>query len=505
MSTTKQHPDDTTPEAGASASRAPAPSVTTQSAASSSAPIPPATAQSADTPPTESPLPNAASSTAPTPSIRRRIALIAAALVIPFAFDRLVIAPPSFAGGAGATGWFPWGVLCLVILATGVLLFAGRARRTSMWWIVGAVAMFCASWLVVNDASLAADWRNASVPTPNFWYSLITGYLALPALLMLFLQLSSATFDIRRPATLIADWFRGWTVGPFSHWPLLIDTLARLVDTATHPDGNDVTSQSPETTLRKTGIALLISLPILCLLTPLLMQADEVFAYGVTHMFEHIDLTGFLFHAAVVVIPAPFLFSLLASVETRTTEPELDGLRRAERRRPFDPTIAAVVLGLVLALYAVFCIIQFTFLFAGAGLPAGYTYAEYARQGFFQLLFVAALNLAGYGVVMTFAPRTRTMIGLEIGLITATVAMLASSATRLGLYIAAYGMTWLRWLSLTFIALLAAILLLALVRLFRERLPLITVGFILILVWWVALGLSDPDWVIMSWNAKLGV
>ena len=54
-------------------------------------------------------------------------------------------------------------------------------------------------------------------------------------------------------------------------------------------------------------------------------------------------------------------------------------------------------------------------------------------------------------------------------------------------------------------ALLAVILLLALVRLFRERLPLITVGFILILIWWAALGLSDPDWVIMSWNAKLGV
>lgn len=494
------HPDGTVPDTGTSASP-----ITTASATASLASTPSETTQSTNTSPTEPSFPGTASSATPTPSMRRRIALIAAALATPFAFDRLIIDPPSFAGGADVTSWLPWGVFCLVILAIGVLLFATRAQRTPMWWIVGAVAVFCASWLIVNDTSLAADWRNASGPTPNFWYSLITGYLALPALLMLFLQLSSATFDIRRPATLIADWFLGWTVSPFSRWPLLIDTLARLVDTATHPNGNDATSRSPEATLRKVGIALLISLPILCLLIPLLMQADEVFAYGVTHMFEHIDLTRFLFHAAVVVIPAPFLFSLLASVETRTTEPELEGLRSAERRRPFDPTIAAVVLGLVLALYAVFCIIQFTFLFAGAGLPAGYTYAEYARQGFFQLLFVAALNLAGYGVVMTFAPRTRTMIGLEIGLITATGVMLASSATRLGLYIAAYGMTWLRWLSLTFIALLAVILLLALVRLFRERLPLITIGFILVLVWWVALGLSDPDWVIMSWNAKLGV
>ena len=374
-----------------------------------------------------------------------------------------------------------------------------------MWWVVGAGTACCAAWLVVNDTSLAADWRNASGPTPNFWYALITGYLALPALLMLFLQLSSATFDVRRPATLIADWFLGWTVSPFSRWPLLIDTLARLVDTATHPNGNDVTSRSPETTLRKIGIALLISLPILCLLIPLLMQADEVFAYGVTHMFEHIDLTQFLFHVAVVVIPSPFLFSLLASVETRAAEPKLEGLQQAEQHRTFDPTIAAVVLGLVLALYAVFCVIQFTFLFAGAGLPAGYTYAEYARQGFFQLLFVATLNLAGYGVVLTFAPRTRTIISLEISLIAATGVMLASAAARLGLYIAAYGMTWLRWLSLTFIALLTVILLLALIRLFRERMPLITVGFIMILVWWMALGLSNPDWVIMSWNARLGV
>ena len=44
---------------------------------------------------------------------------------------------------------------------------------------------------------------------------------------------------------------------------------------------------------------------------------------------------------------------------------------------------------LVAVLYVIFCGIQIIYLFGGGGeLPAGVTYAEYARQGFFQLLVV---------------------------------------------------------------------------------------------------------------------
>ena len=44
--------------------------------------------------------------------------------------------------------------------------------------------------------------------------------------------------------------------------------------------------------------------------------------------------------------------------------------------------------------YVLFCIIQIFSLFLGKMQhPAGYTYARYAREGFFQLLFVCMINV----------------------------------------------------------------------------------------------------------------
>ncbi|PJM79728.1 DUF4153 domain-containing protein [Bifidobacterium scaligerum] len=431
----------------------------------------------------------------------RATALAAASLAIPFAFDRLVIDVPQFLYSPAFSAWFPWTTLCLIILVIGFALFVKRAWRNPMWWFTGAATACCIGWMFAHNASLAYLWINGTALTANFWYAAITGYTVLPALLMLFLQLSGTAYHPQRPAGLMANWIMGWTVNLFTHWPVLVETCSRYIDMAISGAGS---KQGIRTLVRKIGIALLISLPMFCLLIPLLMQADEVFSYGITHLFDRIDFTQLLVHTAVVLIPAPFLFSLLASVETRTKEPELHALREAEARKAFDPIITITVLGLVLALYVVFCSVQFTFLFAGAGLPAGYTYASYARQGFFQLLCVAALNLAGFGVVLTFAPRTKPLLVLQIGLISVTGVMLVSAAMRLGLYINTYGMTWLRWLSLTFIPLLALVLMLALVRLFRERLPLLTVSFVLLLVWWLGLGMTNPDWVIAAWNARLG-
>lgn len=82
--------------------------------------------------------------------------------------------------------------------------------------------------------------------------------------------------------------------------------------------------------------------------------------------------------------------------------------------------------------------------------------------------------------------------------------MLVSAALRLGLYIDAYGLTWLRYVSMTFIALLAVAILLCLVRLKVQRLPLIATLVALFIVWYVALGFSNPYWICETYNAFHG-
>ena len=110
------------------------------------------------------------------------------------------------------------------------------------------------------------------------------------------------------------------------------------------------------------------------------------------------------------------------------------------------------------------------------------------------------MNLVGYALILCRVRHTTPLTGMLIVLIGETGVMLASALWRLHLYIGAYGLTWLRLESLTFMWMLIAVLILCLVRLFVPRLPLATIGFILVVIWYVALVLSNPNNIIDAFN-----
>lgn len=73
-------------------------------------------------------------------------------------------------------------------------------------------------------------------------------------------------------------------------------------------------------------------------------------------------------------------------------------------------------------------------------LPSGYTYARYAREGFFQLLFVCILNV----IIVLLGSGLFRKINIKCILILITLCtyiMIASSAYRMGLYVSEYGLT----------------------------------------------------------------
>jgi hypothetical protein len=108
-----------------------------------------------------------------------------------------------------------------------------------------------------------------------------------------------------------------------------------------------------------------------------------------------------------------------------------------------------IALGLLDVLFLGFVILQVTVLFAGHDhvlRTAGLTYAEYARQGFFQLLVAGGLALAVVAGAGRFAAERgsgdrlalRILLGALVGL---TLVVLASALRRLGLYEDAFGFT----------------------------------------------------------------
>jgi hypothetical protein len=165
-----------------------------------------------------------------------------------------------------------------------------------------------------------------------------------------------------------------------------------------------------------------------------------------------------------------------------------------------DAIICYIVLGAACLLYVLFCAVQFTYLFAGAGLPGDMTYSEYAREGFAQTVAVCALNLLIFGVFLQFGAKLKAASVLLAALLGLTSVMLFSGFIRLKLYIDAYGLTWLRILSAWFIIYLVAVIVVCVVRMLRVKLPAIALCALILLGWFTALGYANPDALAAGYN-----
>jgi len=124
----------------------------------------------------------------------------------------------------------------------------------------------------------------------------------------------------------------------------------------------------------------------------------------------------------------------------------------------------------VIALFAAFVVVQFQYFFGGhANINIeGYTYSEYARRGFGELVTVAFFSLL---MLLTLNSITKREIesqqkmysGLGVALVALLMVMLFSAFKRLGLYEEAYGFSRLRtythvfliWIGLLLIATIA--------------------------------------------------
>jgi hypothetical protein len=145
----------------------------------------------------------------------------------------------------------------------------------------------------------------------------------------------------------------------------------------------------------------------------------------------------------------------------------------AERPRA-DVVISATFLALLNLLFFSFSVIQAAYLFNGGfmNLPEGLVYAQYAREGFFQLLGVTVINFLVLIVFLGWlegGPENALLRGLLVGLCLFTGVLIASSFYRMSLYIDAYGYTPLRLRVLTFLTLEVFLTALTVGRLFSDR------------------------------------
>jgi hypothetical protein len=209
------------------------------------------------------------------------------------------------------------------------------------------------------------------------------------------------------------------------------------------------------------GRGVLIALPLLLVFGWLLSSADAVFA-GYLRSAASVDVSGSSEHVAFALIcawvVAGFLYVLLLREEPAK--------ETASLKIPRLGTIeVGTALGLIDLLFLAFVLVQMKYLFGGdqrVQAIDGLTYAQYARSGFFELVWAAILALpmlmGAHSVLDTSRKTVRLafngLAGLLIGLL---LVVLASAAERMRLYQAAYGLTELRFYVSAFIVWLAAL------------------------------------------------
>ena len=236
--------------------------------------------------------------------------------------------------------------------------------------------------------------------------------------------------------------------------------------------------------LRRLGLVLLtlaVMLPVWGMAIQLLSQADVGFALLTR------DLTGW----AARLLPRPNAFTLVMLVLSLPVGAWLYGLVGGALRRTVPPVngqairtgaealrvapcpaVAAALAGTCL-LYLLFFAVQAGYLFGAftGRLPAGFTAANYARQGFFELCQVCALNfalLAGAAKLSRAPLRTRPLLrGLATLLCAETFLFGLVAAAKLGIYIRRFGLTERRLFSAWAILMLLLAAVLALASLHR--------------------------------------
>lgn len=273
-----------------------------------------------------------------------------------------------------------------------------------------------------------------------------------------------------------------------------VNAVCGAISSITRPfgDGNDfirLREKKENGKVREILIGIAIAIPVVLLIGGLLVSADLVFSSMITKFFAGIRIPANL--AGICCMLCFGFISSYCGVRYSAYRKE----RQDRKTKIFTETTAMLtVTVLVAVLYVVFCGIQIIYLFGGGGeLPEGVTYAEYARQGFFQLLLVCILNLGTVLVMEHFFQRSRAADIVWTVISVCTMIMTASSAWRMILYIRAYQLTFLRVVVLTVLAVIAFLMAGTICYIWNRRFPLFTYGMAVVCISYVLFAFAHVD------------
>lgn len=173
------------------------------------------------------------------------------------------------------------------------------------------------------------------------------------------------------------------------------------------------------------------------------------------------------------------------------------------------PQVTATVAVLpILFLYMVFFISQWKYYISGftGVLPENFSYAEYARHGFFQLCAVSVINLILIVFISIFISRGSQDKGIVLKILTVvfclfTLILISTAVAKLIMYIQYYGLTQKRIYAMWAMALIAIVFSVIALGQFVSKIRIIALSVTITVVMFGALGLCNVNAITANYNA----
>jgi len=359
-------------------------------------------------------------------------------------------------------------------LAFEVLFYGHRLGASFPIWVALAGAG------LVGGAAIEAvplNWRKLWLAVPILFLAVMTALRLEPLTVFL---------DVVLTLALLALWVRTFLSGRLGDYGWLdfgiavawvpLEALVRPWATLGTVQRRLIDERGARSGLIAVVRGVILAIPILAVFVILLTAADLVFGEYVDTALRWLDLERLanwagrglvIFASAVFCLGA--IIAAIRSVDRRSLISD-----RSPLVKPFlGFTEVAIVLSSVDVLFALFVAVQVAYFFGGEAnvTAAGFTYSEYARRGFGELVAVGVLSL---GLIMVLAAVARrderrqqsVFNSLSVALVILVGVILTSALERLLLYEQAYGFTRLRtythvgilWMAIAFVAFLVLLL-----------------------------------------------
>lgn len=319
-------------------------------------------------------------------------------------------------------------------------------------------------------------------------------FLALMAAIVLYTLFLTDMMDLRRHEAgtyrSVFDWF-------YTGFALSFGKIAHAIRTLFAKD------DSKNRTIGRVLLGCVLALPALLIIVPLLVSSDAAFegliqAITIDTVFE---IFGALFFGIALFF---LLFGRLSFLPAAQREAAPTG-----KHRGLDSTVVTAFLGMISLAYLLYLFSQLAYFFnAFSGLlEEGFTVAEYARRGFFEMTALCTINLILLGLSAILCrkkdgkrPIAVTILLSFIGLF--SLLLIAVSLSKMILYINSFGLTHLRLYTSLFMLVLAVLFLGILLRLYLPRIPYFKPAVCTAALLLTLLSFADADRLVAAYNVS---